>query len=109
MVRTERTDSEGGTAMPSQQQLRGLCTTCIYVSECLSWRDATQTIVHCELFECEAPSDKAETVVPQSPPEPTETGPEPAGLMGLCVNCNHRRSCTLAKHESGIWHCEEYE
>jgi len=27
---------------------------------------------------------------------------------GLCMNCEHRRTCTYPKPEGGIWHCEDY-
>ena len=29
-------------------------------------------------------------------------------FKGLCVNCDHRFTCTLPKPESGVWYCEEY-
>jgi len=28
---------------------------------------------------------------------------------GLCVNCKHEATCTFARPEGGVWHCEEYE
>ena len=31
-----------------------------------------------------------------------------ASFKGLCVNCDHRFTCTLPKPESGVWYCEEY-
>jgi len=33
---------------------------------------------------------------------------EPEVYKGLCVNCENRETCRLAKSEGGIWHCEEY-
>lgn len=35
-----------------------------------------------------------------------ETPVEPA--IGLCLNCEHRDTCTLPRLEGGVWHCEEY-
>ncbi len=34
---------------------------------------------------------------------------EAAKYAGLCVNCEHRRTCTYPKPEGGVWHCEDYE
>lgn len=30
-------------------------------------------------------------------------------LKGLCINCEHRDTCTLPRPETGVWYCEEYE
>lgn len=30
-------------------------------------------------------------------------------FKGLCINCEHRFTCTLPRPESGVWYCEEYE
>jgi hypothetical protein len=30
-------------------------------------------------------------------------------LKGLCINCEHRFTCTLPRPETGVWYCEEYE
>ena len=40
--------------------------------------------------------------------EPSANSPD-AKYKGLCVNCEHRETCTLPKPKSGVWHCEEYE
>jgi hypothetical protein len=34
---------------------------------------------------------------------------EVSRYSGLCVNCEHRQSCTHPKPEGGVWHCENYE
>lgn len=28
---------------------------------------------------------------------------------GLCMNCDHRSTCTYPVPEGGVWHCGEYE
>jgi hypothetical protein len=28
---------------------------------------------------------------------------------GLCMNCEHRRTCKHPDREGGVWHCEDYE
>jgi hypothetical protein len=30
-------------------------------------------------------------------------------FLGLCRNCENRRTCAFPKPEGGIWHCEEYQ
>ena len=29
--------------------------------------------------------------------------------LGLCVNCEKKETCTLARPEGGVWRCDEYE
>jgi len=29
-------------------------------------------------------------------------------LLGLCKNCEKRKTCTIPKPEGGVWRCEEY-
>ena len=33
---------------------------------------------------------------------------KPEVYKGLCINCENREICRLAKSEGGVWHCEEY-
>jgi len=35
--------------------------------------------------------------------------PNKKTFKGLCINCDHRFTCTLPRPESGVWYCEEYE
>jgi len=51
----------------------------------------------------------------KDPPPKTEKdknklpAPKKQTFKGLCINCDHRFTCTLPRPESGVWYCEEYE
>ena len=88
------------------RQYRDLCSTCNHAGTCDPRSTAEHPIFFCEMFEA---------FVPASVVAPTTTGPErqanPAGMVGLkglCINCEHRESCSMHRPEGGIWHCEEY-
>ena len=59
-------------------------------------------LLFCELFDrhLSTGAPAAETA------EPAE---QPDQLKGLCVNCEHRLTCTYRRPIGGVWHCEEYE
>ena len=38
-----------------------------------------------------------------------ENQEEAGKYMGLCMNCEERKSCTFPKTHGGVWHCEEYK
>ena len=41
--------------------------------------------------------------------EKSEKGDHQKVFVGLCGNCDERKTCIFAKAESGVWHCEEYK
>jgi hypothetical protein len=98
MPDTESDDSAGHT-LPG-----GICVNCKQSRQCLFLKNTRQPIWFCEMFEKnftgEPEKSKTELAVPELP--------ETSRLIGLCVTCEKRETCTLPKPESGVWHCEEY-
>ena len=90
---------------PPRRPYRDLCSTCSHETACGSRSTPERPILFCELFEVPAPVPTAAPVaaVPERPAR--DQGVE---HRGLCVNCDNRRECTMAKPAGGIWHCEEY-
>ena len=102
-----------GSAVMSELRNRSLCCTCLHEEACLSVREMTTPVIHCELFEVEQPGDVRPRTMRAHTREVIETDSdvkeEPAGLMGLCINCDCRFDCRLPRPEAGVWHCEEYK
>lgn len=93
---------------PLQKKIKytGLCSTCIYASECLSARRSTKPILFCEMFDDSVELPQTEKPEPQT--EPTPVDEDTGKFKGLCVNCEDRHICKFPKPEGGVWHCEEY-
>ncbi len=91
---------------PAPRPYRDLCSTCNHAETCGSRSTPERPILFCELFEVFAPAPTAAPVA--APPERTASGQGAVEHKGLCVNCENRQECTMARPEGGIWHCEEY-
>ena len=92
----------------------GLCSTCNNNNNgvacgyrALRGYDA----LFCEMFDISPDGRRGEVktrfVTVKTSAVSEETGPEV--YKGLCINCENRETCRLAKSEGGIWHCEEYK
>ena len=86
----------------------GLCSTCVNASTCDYRRTPLQPVWTCCDF---TPELVPVNIVPRtvSPLKSIAEGENPAKHAGLCVNCEHRETCTFPRPEGGVWHCEEYE
>lgn len=91
---------------PAPRTYRDLCSTCSHKRACGSRSTPERPILFCELFEVLAPAPTAASVA--VPPERPAVGRGVIGHKGLCVNCESRQECTMARPAGGIWHCEEY-
>jgi hypothetical protein len=58
----------------------------------------------CELFDSYLARSPAPT-----PAETVDPADETPKLKGLCMNCEHRLTCTYERPPEGVWQCEEYE
>jgi hypothetical protein len=95
--------------MDEELRKRSICLTCNYTSECVHFKKATAPILFCEEYDAYTPPPEGE----KTPTEGHRTKPplrnNPREYKGLCVNCDHRRTCIHAAQEGGVWHCEEYQ
>ena len=96
--------------MPGNTIYPRLCSTCKHGSTCTFPRDPQRPSFYCEEFEIESvpAKRKAEEDKPQRAAS-FVTAEESSSLIGLCRDCENRRTCVFPKPEGGIWHCEEYQ
>ena len=96
--------------MSENMRYLGLCSTCRNALACTFPRDPNKPVFYCEDFEIEKTSSIKTLGKKQLP----ATGPAAAKdkdstkFIGLCSDCENRRTCAFPKPEGGIWHCEEY-
>ena len=89
----------------------GLCLTCENALACTFARDPNKPVFYCEEFEIE----KTSFIKPPGKKQLPATGPAAANdkdstkFIGLCSDCENRRTCAFPKPEGGVWHCEEYQ
>lgn len=95
--------------MLATEEYVDLCTTCNDHTICIT--DSRRPVLFCEQFDDFTPEpEKALKPVPETRSSKAETDePEDNKLLGLCINCDFRKTCPLAKKEGGVWHCEEYQ
>ena len=97
----------------------GICITCNNRTECLSYQNslrADRPIWNCEEFDDFVPGMKSGSVniKKKNPFNKPDHNPGynndiiPGRTMGLCINCENRKTCMLPSPTGGIWHCEEY-
>ena len=90
----------------------GLCLTCNNAPACY-YHARRGPALFCELFDDYTPPVKRHAAAPAVALEPADVpsreAPASGALAGLCINCEHRRTCTHPKQEGGVWHCEDYE
>lgn len=86
----------------------GLCSICAKSSTCTYRREPLQPVWECDDFEIETISVNISAPT-ASPLKSIAEDKDPGRYAGLCVNCEHRETCTYRRPEGGVWHCEEYE
>lgn len=97
--------------MPTRLENKGICSTCIYLKSCALRPACDQAIFHCEEFECNevGPRVNAPHIVASNPALAAAEKPEQDRKhLGLCINCDHRDTCTFTRPEGGVWRCNEY-
>lgn len=93
----------------------GICITCRHRSYCQSLQNglrAQRPVWDCNEYE-HNDSDAADAVsaayrVRSTDGEYLSHGTNEDRSIGLCINCDQRRSCMLPIAEGGVWHCGEY-
>ncbi len=97
--------------MSENMRYVGLCSICKNTSSCTFPRDPDKPVFHCEEFEIEK-TVSIKPPVKELPPTPlmqTAKEKDSTRIIGLCSDCENRRSCAFPKPEGGIWQCEEYQ
>lgn len=94
--------------MLATEEYVDLCTTCNDQNLCIS--DSRRPVMFCEQFDDYTPeSERSYKAVPMTDSDEIgHAGTDDYKYLGLCMNCDHRKTCPLAKSEGGVWHCEEY-
>lgn len=86
-----------------------LCSSCRHAGNCIFQKDLQRPALYCEEFEIDTgrpvKSARQEKV---SPAVSIDADGDSGKFIGLCSNCDNRRTCTFPIPEGGIWHCEEY-
>ena len=88
----------------AEKKLNGLCLNCMHNTDCIYAGNGDVAILECAEYAYEPGTNLKIHHTDKQEPEP-QTG---VRLMGLCMNCALRETCTLPKAEAGVWHCEEY-
>jgi hypothetical protein len=93
------------------QPVADLCATCVHLDNCHLRQMPTKPVHSCNEYDDGTPAitpDPSVLIsVPQAPVQ--SQAPNQATHLGLCVNCDHRETCTLPHPAGGVWHCEEYQ
>jgi len=86
-----------------------LCSSCKNAGDCIFQKDLQKPALYCEEFEIDISLPvkiaREEKVSPTIPVDPKG---DSGKFIGLCSNCDNRRTCAFPIPEGGIWHCEEY-
>ena len=92
-------------------QNRSLCSNCKNDPDCTFQRNRQRPSLYCEEYEVAAcPLVKTTRKEKSAANAPVDAEDEDSGkFIGLCINCDNRRTCVFPKPEGGIWHCEEYQ
>ena len=95
--------------MLATEEIVDLCTTCNDTNLCKP--NSRRPVLFCEEFDDYQPLPEKESISETDSKTKTVINSEieEYKFLGLCINCDFRESCPLAKTEGGIWHCEEYK
>ena len=95
--------------MLATHQVVDLCSTCLDHPLCMS--DHRRPIWFCEQYTDFIPTPKKNSNIISGKSRKSVGRMEMSNskFKGLCINCDHRTFCQLAKKEGGVWHCEEYQ
>lgn len=97
--------------MPEKNmQDRSLCSNCKNDPDCTFKKNRQKPSFYCEEFEVAAcPPVKTTKKEKSAASVPVDAEDKDCcEFIGLCINCDNRRTCAFPKPEGGVWHCEEY-
>jgi len=92
-------------------QDRSLCSNCKNDPDCTFKKNRQKPSLYCEEFEVDiSPSAKIAGKEKPLPTASVDAEEDDSGkFIGLCSNCDNRRTCAFPRPQGGIWHCEEYQ
>jgi len=89
----------------------GLCGNCDHYTSCIFLRD-TKVVIHaCEEYSCSHRlTESRNAEMPQRAEQKVPATIESINNrdMGLCTNCENRKTCIYPNVEGGVWHCSDY-
>jgi len=92
--------------MQEANEIRDLCSTCNFASECLQRATLIRPVLFCEEFDCFVPVFKKPVKETERYPAiPTADGSD---HQGLCFDCMDRESCVYTTAGRKTLYCEEY-
>lgn len=89
----------------------GLCANCDNYTSCIFLRDTKVEIHACEEYSCSHSSTESKNfVLPLHAEQKTPFTNESISSrnMGLCINCENRKTCMYPNVDGGVWHCSDY-
>ena len=95
----------------TNMEYRSLCSSCKNDPDCTFKKNRPKPSLYCEEFEV-ATYPSVKTIRKDESPETTSVNAEDEDsgkFIGLCSNCNTRKTCITSMPKGGIWHCEEYQ
>ena len=100
--------------MADNYKNHGICSTCNNIAHCSHFKNSNHPIWYCEFFDdYVSPQETTLEVAIQSHKKlNTNTNikkKKEVCFKGLCINCDHRETCTYPKPEESVWHCSEYQ
>ena len=92
---------------------RGLCMTCNNAPSCFH-RARRGPALFCETFDDYVLSvvrtrDRTASPLADSSMALRAAEEDASMYAGLCINCDHRRTCGHPRPAGGVWHCEHYQ
>lgn len=110
-VRRENSGTET-TADFKKESYRGLCPVCKNSEGCTHPRNFECPVLQCEEFEIclnsPAKISKKNVLAAADSLVKSKTDKDSDEYLGLCKNCDGRKTCTYPKSGGGVWRCEEY-
>lgn len=85
-----------------------ICSTCNHVQDCVNLQKNDRPVWFCEQFDNHVPIEEQPFDVADFQPCQSPVEDEHRQFQGLCINCENRHNCNLAKPNGGVWHCQEY-
>lgn len=107
--RVERMLPDKENIKSTEIEYSGLCSTCMYAPDCFNLMRSKDAILFCEEFDIYPDPGLQINSESLSKNCPVSNEDNDHKYIGLCINCEHRETCTTPVSEGGVWHCEEYE